>query len=163
MLGKGNQSTQRKTAPVPFCPPQIPHDLPQAWTRTAKVGTQWLTAWATAQPIGYLDPQLKPFWVYRIQFWGMAFTSNIEIPECFQSKSLRTIVDTPWFMPNMVVQRDLQTLTVKEEICHYTFQYSAHPNNLIVNLMAQPDNNRWLWRHLPNELSNKCLVQLSYL
>jgi hypothetical protein len=27
MVGKGNRSTQRKPAPVPLCPPQIPHDL----------------------------------------------------------------------------------------------------------------------------------------
>jgi hypothetical protein len=26
-LGRGNRSTRRKPAPVPLCPPQIPHDL----------------------------------------------------------------------------------------------------------------------------------------
>jgi hypothetical protein len=31
-IGRGNQSTRRKPAPVPLCPPQIPHDL--AWPRT---------------------------------------------------------------------------------------------------------------------------------
>jgi hypothetical protein len=25
-IGRGNQSTQRKPAPAPLCPPQIPHD-----------------------------------------------------------------------------------------------------------------------------------------
>jgi hypothetical protein len=25
-LGRGTRSTQRKPAPVPLCPPQIPHD-----------------------------------------------------------------------------------------------------------------------------------------
>jgi hypothetical protein len=28
MIGKGNRSTRRKPAPVPLCPPQIPHALP---------------------------------------------------------------------------------------------------------------------------------------
>jgi hypothetical protein len=28
MIGKGNRSTRRKPAPVPFCPPQTPHALP---------------------------------------------------------------------------------------------------------------------------------------
>jgi hypothetical protein len=50
-------------------------------------------------------------------------------------------------------QRDLQTTTVKEDIHHYISQYSAclsvHTNYLVVNLMAQQDNNRWLWRHYP--------------
>jgi hypothetical protein len=27
MIGSGNRSTRRKCAPVPLCPPQIPHDL----------------------------------------------------------------------------------------------------------------------------------------
>jgi hypothetical protein len=49
MIGKGNRSTRRKPATVPLWPPQTPH---AAWTRTraAAVGTQRLTAWATARP-----------------------------------------------------------------------------------------------------------------
>jgi hypothetical protein len=89
---------------------------------------------------------LKPIWTYRIQLWGTAFTSNIEILECFQSKALRMIVDAPCFALNAVIQRDLQTQTVKEETHRYRSQYSArlssHPNDLLVNLMEQPDNNR---------------------
>jgi hypothetical protein len=30
MIGRGNRSTQRKSAPVPLCPPQIPHTCPDA-------------------------------------------------------------------------------------------------------------------------------------
>jgi hypothetical protein len=48
-----------------------------------------------------------------------------------------------------------ETQAVKEEIRHYSSQYSArliiHPNDLVVNLMAQPDNRR-LRRRLPNGL-----------
>jgi hypothetical protein len=44
MIGRGNRSTPRKTAPVPLFPPQIPHDLTQARTRTAAVGSRRLTA-----------------------------------------------------------------------------------------------------------------------
>jgi hypothetical protein len=44
----------------------------------------------------------------------------------------------------MVIERDLQIPTVKEEIHHYSSQYSvhlsAHPNDLIINLMELPDN-----------------------
>jgi hypothetical protein len=46
---------------------------------------------------------LKPTWTYRIQLWGMAFTSNIDILECFQSKALRMIVDALWYVPNKVI------------------------------------------------------------
>jgi hypothetical protein len=68
----------------------------------------------------------------------MASTSNKHIVQYFQSKVLRMIVDAPWYMPNT----DLQTPTVKEETRHYISQYiarpSVHPNNPVMNLMAQP-------------------------
>jgi hypothetical protein len=98
---------------------------------------------------------LKPIWTYEIQLWGTASTSNIEILERFQSKALRMIVDAPWYVPNMVIRRDLQVPTVKEEIRRYSSQYSArlstHPNDLIVNLIELPDNR-------PNYLSTRFLV-----
>jgi hypothetical protein len=46
------------------------------------------------------------------------------------------IVDAPWYVPNTVIRRDLQTPVVKEEIRRYSSQYSArfsaHPNDLIL-------------------------------
>jgi hypothetical protein len=48
-IGRGNRSTQRKPAPAPLCPPQIPHNLTWARTRAATVGSRRLTAWAIAQ------------------------------------------------------------------------------------------------------------------
>jgi hypothetical protein len=50
---------------------------------------------------------LKPIWTYGIQLWGTASTSNKEILERFQSKTLRMIVDAPWYMPNTIIRRDL--------------------------------------------------------
>jgi hypothetical protein len=44
----------------------------------------------------------------------------------------------------MVIGRDLQIPTVKEEIRRYSYQYSDHlgtlPNDPIVNLTELPDN-----------------------
>jgi hypothetical protein len=48
-IGRGNKSSQRKPAPVPFCPPQIPHDLTWDGTQAAVVGSWQLTAWAMAR------------------------------------------------------------------------------------------------------------------
>jgi hypothetical protein len=42
-IGKGNQSTLRKPAPVPLCTPQTPHAA-RTRTRAAAVGSQRLTA-----------------------------------------------------------------------------------------------------------------------
>jgi hypothetical protein len=71
------------------------------------------------------------------------------------------LVDAPWYVPNTVIQRDLQLPTIKEEIRRYSSQYSAHlsahPNDLIVNLIELPDNRR-LRRHLPNDLPTRFLV-----
>jgi hypothetical protein len=56
------------------------------------------------------------------------------------------MVDAPRYVPNTVIRRDLKTPTVKEEIRRYNSQYSArlsaHPNDLVVNLMELPDNRR---------------------
>jgi hypothetical protein len=74
----------------------------------------------------------------------MAYTSNIEILECFQLKTLCITVDGTWYMPSTVIRRDLQIPTVKEEIRHYNSKYSAclsaHPNDLTVNFMELPDD-----------------------
>jgi hypothetical protein len=43
-IGRGNRSTRRKPAPVPLCPPQIPHDLSWDGIRAAAVGSRRLTA-----------------------------------------------------------------------------------------------------------------------
>jgi hypothetical protein len=51
---------------------------------------------------------------------GTASTSIIEILKRFQSKVLHTTVDALWYAMNMVIRRDLQTPTVKEEIHHYS-------------------------------------------
>jgi hypothetical protein len=95
----------------------------------------------------------------------MASTSNIDILEHLQSKALSMTADAAWYVTNMVIQRDLQILTVKEEICRYSSQYSArlstHPNGLIANLIELPDNKR-LQRHLPNDLPTRFLVYLLY-
>jgi hypothetical protein len=90
-------------------------------------------------------------------------TSNkLQILGRFQSETLRMIVDAPWYyVPNAVIRRDLRTPTVKEEIRRYSSQYSArlsaHPNDLTVKLMEQPDN-RQLRKHLPNDLPTRFLV-----
>jgi hypothetical protein len=96
---------------------------------------------------------------------GTASTSYIEILERFQSKALRMIVDAPWYVPNTVIGRDLQTPKVKEEIRRYSSQHSArlsaHPNQLIVNLIELPGNRR-LRKLLPNELPTRFLAYFKF-
>jgi hypothetical protein len=49
MIGRGNRNTRRKPVPVPLRPPQTLHAA-RTRTRAAAVGSQRLTAWATARP-----------------------------------------------------------------------------------------------------------------
>jgi hypothetical protein len=66
-------------------------------------------------------------------------------------------VDTPRYVHNTVIRRDLQTPTVKQEILRYSSQYSARlsarPNGLTVNLMELPDNKtpaKWSAYQIPS-------------
>jgi hypothetical protein len=108
---------------------------------------------------------LNPIWTYGIQLWGTASTSNIEILERFQSKTLRTIVYAPWYVPNTLIRRDLQIPSVKEEISHHSSHYSArltaHPNDILLTLLEPPEGKR-LRRHLPNALPTRFTVQFMY-
>jgi hypothetical protein len=57
-INRRNRSTRRKPAPVPLCPPQIPHDLTRARTRAAAVGSLRLIAWAMARPLSVFNASL---------------------------------------------------------------------------------------------------------
>jgi hypothetical protein len=98
---------------------------------------------------------IKPIWTYGIQLWGAASISNIEILERFQSKALPLIADAAWYVPNAIIQRDLQVPSVKEEIRRLSAQYYAgfctHPN-LLATQLSRPSPFRRLRRHLPSDL-----------
>jgi hypothetical protein len=89
---------------------------------------------------------LKPIWTYNLQLCGTASTSNIEILERFQSKTLRMITDAPWYVTHALLRRDLHIPSVKKEIQRLSSQYSAQLNSkrnlLTANLKKQPTNRR---------------------
>jgi hypothetical protein len=104
---------------------------------------------------------LKPISTYGIQLWGTASTSNIEILERFQSKTLCIIVDAPWYVSNALIRRDLKLTSIKEEISCISSQYSshltAHPNNLLKILTEPPERTR-LWRNLLQDLTTRFIL-----
>jgi hypothetical protein len=101
---------------------------------------------STSNKLLYYKVILKPILTYGIKLWGSASISNIEILERFQGKVLRMITDAPWYVPNMVLRRDLQITSVKEEIHRFSTQYKdclfTHPNNFTVHLTVPPDHRR---------------------
>jgi hypothetical protein len=59
---------------------------------------------------------LKPIWTYAIQLCGTASNSNIEILQSFQSKTLQSILNSPWYINNHRIHEELQMSTMLSEI-----------------------------------------------
>lgn len=93
---------------------------------------------------------LKPIWTYGIQLWGTASNSNIEILQRFQSKTLRSFADAPWYISNKAIHDDLEMPLVKDEIKrfskHYLDRLSNHNNLLAIMLLDDTNEVRRLKR-----------------
>ena len=102
---------------------------------------------------------IEPVWTYGIQLWGTASNSNIEILQRFESKTLRSLIDAPWYVTNETIHRDFKIATVKEEIAKYSCRYSKrvnkHRNRLITGLLETTDHIRRLKRHYPLDLNDR--------
>jgi hypothetical protein len=58
-------------------PPQIPHDLTWVWTQAATMGSQRLTAWATAQPPGYPKVPLPHSLKFIIHYYQIIWQHTV--------------------------------------------------------------------------------------
>jgi len=84
--------------------------------------------------------------------------SRFEILQRFQNKALRTMVNSPWYVPNKLLHTDLQMPTIREEITKYSTNHRAklltHPNTLTSNLLTEQGPER-LKRYKPLDLSTR--------
>ena len=102
----------------------------------------WIIGWKSQLPLEnkllVYKAILKTIWTYGVQLWGSASNTNINILERFQSKVLRIITDTPWYVPNMVIRRNLRVFSVQQEVRNYCVTYrhwlGDHPNRLAKSL-----------------------------
>lgn len=82
---------------------------------------------------------LKPVWTYGIELWGTSSSSNVEILQRYQSKTLRLITNSPWYVNNNNIHNDLGVPKVRNEISRYSTNYlnrlSHHPNILALTLL----------------------------
>ena len=62
---------------------------------------------------------LKPKWTYGIQIWGCTAKSNIKLIQTFQNKVLRLITNSPWYIRNDDIHRDLDIPYVNDVIKIY--------------------------------------------
>jgi len=74
----------------------------------------------------------------------------------FSSLLLVVYIQLPWYMPNNIIKRDLQILTVKQEARKYSANYgkrlNAHLNNLGNALFQEQLGTRRLKRLYPADL-----------
>lgn len=93
---------------------------------------------------------LKPVWTYGIQLWGTSSNSNVEILQRYQSKTLRRIINAPWYVSNNQIHRDLKIPKIKDEINRFSSKYltrlSNHSNILAITLLDETENIRRLKR-----------------
>jgi hypothetical protein len=75
-IGRGNQSTRKKPAPVPVCQPQIPYYLIWDRTRSAAVGSRRATVWAMH---GLAEPKLLRL-LYIREMTGSNLARNTDYP-----------------------------------------------------------------------------------
>jgi len=102
---------------------------------------------------------LKPIWTYGAQLWGSASNSNLEILERFQSKVLWIITDAAWYVPNSVIKRDLQMLSVRQDVRNYSVIYRQrlddHPNSMAKSLFQGTNCKLRLKRYYPADLATR--------
>jgi len=95
-------------------------------------------------------------WLYGIQLWGCTEQSNTDIIQRFQNKVLRNIVDTPWYIRNADLHRDLQMEMVTSEIGKFAKKHEErllyHVNVEAIQLLDSSELVRRLKRKKPFEL-----------
>ena len=98
---------------------------------------------------------IKPIWTYYIELWICASKSSIAILQRCQSKKLRSMADTPWYISNSTLHNDLGIPFINEVLHERSSKYherlEVHPNTLLQPLL-QTYNTRRLRRHLPIDL-----------
>lgn len=99
---------------------------------------------------------LKPKWTYGIQLWGCTAKTNIKLIQTFQNKVLRLITDSPWYIRNDDIHRDLNITTVSDEIAisakRHAQRLLQHTNEELRDVIRNPMQQRRLRRTLPTDL-----------
>jgi len=69
------------------------------------------------------------------------------------------ITDVPWFVPNALIIRDLQMLSVRQEVRNYSVTYrqrlNDHSNNMAKPSFQRPNYNRRLKWYCPADLATR--------
>jgi len=102
---------------------------------------------------------LRPIWTYGLELWGSTKPSNSQKIQSIQSRILRTITNSPYYVSNQTLHNDLKIPFVKTlASTRYKIFHSrlpSHSNPLIQSLssLTLPNNpTRRLKRQWPRDL-----------
>jgi hypothetical protein len=79
---------------------------------------------------------LKPIWTYGIELWGCAKPSNTKILQTYQSKTLRLMANSPWYVSKQTLHDDLKIPFIKDVIHSQATKYRNRNTNHINELVA---------------------------
>jgi hypothetical protein len=89
---------------------------------------------------------LKPIWTYGLALWGCTATSNLAIIQRYQAKTLRKIVNAPWYVTNHTLHKDLRVPSVKQVFQELTETHRTrlqkHSNPLVATILTPPSIRR---------------------
>jgi hypothetical protein len=92
----------------------------------------------------------------RIELWGCAKPSNINILQTCQSKTIRLITNAPWYVSNQTLHDDVKIPFIRDvtysQATKYRNRNKNHINELINALTDVPPVSRRLKRQWPEDL-----------
>jgi hypothetical protein len=101
---------------------------------------------------------IKPIWTYGVQLWGCAKPTHTKIIQRIQSKTLRLILNAPWYVSNKTLHEDLGIPYVEDEIkrlaARYLNKLPAHSNDQVRQLSKPLTDSRRLKRQWPTDLDS---------
>jgi hypothetical protein len=76
---------------------------------------------------------IKPVSTYGIELWGCSKPSNTNILQTFQSKTLRKLANSPWYISNVTLHNDLSIPYVIEAIRTYVKNHKIELHKTTTN------------------------------
>jgi uncharacterized protein YeeX (DUF496 family) len=99
---------------------------------------------------------IRPVWSYGIRLWGCTSESNIQVIQRYQNKLQKCIFNTPWYVRNSDLHRDLGIETVTDIISKFAKSHEKrlqdHVNIEASRLLNVNNITRRMKRKKPFEL-----------
>jgi hypothetical protein len=85
--------------------------------------------------------EFKPVWTYGIKLWGCSKSFHTQIIQRLQSKILRSMTNSPWYVSNFTLHNDLHVPFVATDINRSNLPYHQRlvgHQNALINALTTP-------------------------